>query len=247
MRTREKKNISCLCKGKADVPHIYHGFAAWLLPHLLPSRAHYCVCGRYIHHANMFTKMKSAEEAPLIPNSTSPERQSQHHEYDNNQERYQRTALFPERSTSRSLLLSVIVALGILAVTTGSATLIFPRGASSWAPSTITGAADSSQIGGKDTEAFLLKRSSNRTTEQCAGDAALPVLRGVDVVAYYSIEAGASAVYGYEEYEAIINGYRFYFASKENKELFEVSEVRVDQEAPICVVPLCSFCYDSQV
>lgn len=61
------------------------------------------------------------------------------------------------------------------------------------------------------------------TTEICAGDKSLPVLQGVDVVAYQTLAFGGLPVYGSEDYTSELYGYTFWFSSQENKEAFDVS------------------------
>lgn len=60
------------------------------------------------------------------------------------------------------------------------------------------------------------------TTVECTGDRSIPVLKGVDVVAYFSLERGQHAVYGSELYTVVFNDYLFFFSSLENKLVFEV-------------------------
>lgn len=50
----------------------------------------------------------------------------------------------------------------------------------------------------------------------------MPVLNGVDLVAYFSLDADAAPVYGTENYMAVFGNYRFYFSSMENFQKFEV-------------------------
>lgn len=60
-------------------------------------------------------------------------------------------------------------------------------------------------------------------TEECTGDRSLPVLKGVDLVAYRSLKGGQPAVYGSDHYSALYRDYLFYFSSLQNKVAFEVS------------------------
>ena len=60
------------------------------------------------------------------------------------------------------------------------------------------------------------------TTAECSGDRSVPVLKGVDFVAYRSLEGGQPAVYGSEHYSVVFQDYLFYFSSIQNKLLFEV-------------------------
>lgn len=64
--------------------------------------------------------------------------------------------------------------------------------------------------------------TSDETTAECTGDFSLPVLAGVDVVAYFSLNEGEPPVYGTENYMALFGAYRFYFGSMGNLRTFEV-------------------------
>lgn len=120
------------------------------------------------------------------------------------------------RSGSRDFWLTLLFALGIFGISTGAARFLFPRSASTRQP-------DPSRTG------LVSKTDSDDeggyTTDMCAGDASLPVLEGVDVVSYFSLEETEPAVLGKQEHEAEYNGYRFWFASAENRAAFEVSIV----------------------
>lgn len=59
--------------------------------------------------------------------------------------------------------------------------------------------------------------------EDCAGSH-LPVLGGIDVVAYHAIDPGEPPVSGNQWHEALYGGYRFWFVSEANKALFQVRE-----------------------
>lgn len=69
------------------------------------------------------------------------------------------------------------------------------------------------------------------TTEICTGNRNLPVVRGVDFVAFRSLAAGQPAVYGSGQYSTEFNDYLFFFRSEENKLIFEVCLWR-------CLTPL---------
>lgn len=60
------------------------------------------------------------------------------------------------------------------------------------------------------------------TTPECTGNTGKAVVRGADVVAYWSIEPGHHAVYGSKEFSSRFGRYLFYFSSLENKLEFEV-------------------------
>lgn len=53
-----------------------------------------------------------------------------------------------------------------------------------------------------------------------------PVLAGVDVVAYFSLSEGDSAVTGSEEHTATFGGYSFYFSSAANRKAFELDPAK---------------------
>lgn len=64
-------------------------------------------------------------------------------------------------------------------------------------------------------------RASATTVTQCTSPVYNFALRGVDVVAYFSLEEEDAAVLGSMEFASTCNGYRFLFASAGNKALFE--------------------------
>lgn len=68
----------------------------------------------------------------------------------------------------------------------------------------------------------LVIAGCDETADEYAGDYSFPVLNGVDLVAYFSLAAGAAPVYGTENYMAVFGNYRFYFSSVENLQEFEV-------------------------
>lgn len=49
------------------------------------------------------------------------------------------------------------------------------------------------------------------------------VLKGADVVAYFSLNENQTAVIGDSKFSSTYNGYTFYFSSHANKALFEAS------------------------
>lgn len=124
----------------------------------------------------------------------------------------------PERASARGVMLTLLLAFGIFGVSTGSARFFFPQGASGRPPREAAAKDDAATVG-----AVLAKESTEYTTKECAGNAKLPVLKGVDVVSYFSLIDGEPAMFGFEEFESVFNGYRFLFTSEENKALFEVS------------------------
>ncbi|CAN0304134.1 unnamed protein product, partial [Discosporangium mesarthrocarpum] len=57
----------------------------------------------------------------------------------------------------------------------------------------------------------------------CTGNRSLPVLEGVDVVAYYQLDPGADPVHGVSSIRAYLNNYAFYFSTEENKQVFQAN------------------------
>lgn len=55
----------------------------------------------------------------------------------------------------------------------------------------------------------------------------MPVLQGVDVVAYFDLAPGSPPVHGSSHYSSEYMGYTFWFSSQQNKETFEVGQRRV--------------------
>ena len=60
-----------------------------------------------------------------------------------------------------------------------------------------------------------------RHRQPCHDPAAGPVLSGFDVVAYFSLDAGAAAVAGSAAHNATYGGYTFYFSTEANRATFE--------------------------
>lgn len=65
------------------------------------------------------------------------------------------------------------------------------------------------------------------TTEECTRDFTLPVLGGIDVVAYSDLHEGDPPVFGNENLMTVYYGYRFNFSMLENLLDFEVSKPKV--------------------
>lgn len=59
-------------------------------------------------------------------------------------------------------------------------------------------------------------------TTDCANPKLAPVVQGVDLVGYFSLQPEEPAVAGRAEHAAVYEGYRYFFSSAENKALFEV-------------------------
>lgn len=129
--------------------------------------------------------------------------------------------------TPRVWLFSILAAVGFLALSTiGSAKYFYAKGRTS-----ALAAAYSDGAGDLSTNLQVIAESQHphqgddvnaKDTDICTGDTTLPVLLGVDLVAYFSLEESESAVFGSEDYASTYNGYLFYFSSAENQELFEV-------------------------
>jgi len=58
--------------------------------------------------------------------------------------------------------------------------------------------------------------------DECTRQYDLPVLAGVDLVAYWTLPEGSSAVHGSPNLMTVYEGYRFFFSSIENLRAFEV-------------------------
>lgn len=123
--------------------------------------------------------------------------------------------------SGRGFLLILFVAFGIFGVSTGSARYLFPRGIRSRQPI--------GEEAGLAVQDGSLRDDDGPTTTSCTSDVSKPVMEGVDLVAYFSLEPEGSAVYGTEAYTASYNGYNFWFESEENMALFEASH---------CIVPV---------
>ncbi|CAN0031532.1 unnamed protein product [Ectocarpus sp. 12 AP-2014] len=91
---------------------------------------------------------------------------------------------------------------------------------------------ESSLGGAEDTRLSGLVNPNNgshptlTTTADCTGDTHLPVLGGVDVVAYWALSAGSKPVFGTPNLVALFGDYRFYFSSIENLRTFESDPVK---------------------
>lgn len=110
----------------------------------------------------------------------------------------------------RKLLQPLAVALGIFGVSAGAARYLFPRKKVQQQQQLLQTAGPRASLGGADSN-----------TAACATSKKI-VMQGADLTVYFSLEPGAAAVYGVEEYESVYNGYKFWFASEENKAKFEV-------------------------
>lgn len=119
----------------------------------------------------------------------------------------------PQRASVSGFLLTLFLAFAIFAVSVGSAKYFFPRGGARQQQQQVALAIDGGNRSG-----------DGYSTAQCTGDLSLPVLNGADLVAYFSLEEHGAAIFGVADYEAVYGGYRFLFASAENKALFEVSK-----------------------
>lgn len=115
----------------------------------------------------------------------------------------------------RKLLQPLAVALGIFGVSAGAARYLFPRKKIQPQQEQMLQTAGPHGLlagaGGPSTSAT----SECTTSEQI-------VMKGADLTSYFSLQHGAAAVIGFAEHESTYNGYRFWFASEENKAKFEV-------------------------
>lgn len=116
-----------------------------------------------------------------------------------------------QQPSVRGFFLTLCVAIGIFGVSTGAARYLFPRGARG------------RQHGSSASQESLVERDGDGyQTWQCAGDLSLPVMKGADLVSYFSLEEGDVAMYGTPEHQSSYGEYLFLFVSEENKALFEV-------------------------
>lgn len=122
----------------------------------------------------------------------------------------------PERASARGVMLTFMIAVGIFAVSTGTAKVFFPLAAGLKQRKS-----DSAQEGAQP-QTLVSRTGTGYTTMECTGNTDLPVLEGADVVAYYSLEDGEPAKIGKQDHTSNFNGYKFWFISRENKALFEV-------------------------
>lgn len=121
-----------------------------------------------------------------------------------------------QRPGARKLLQPLALAVGIFGVSAGAAHYLFPR--KKLQPQQQVLAAAGPPLDSADAP----------TTAVCAA-ADGTVMDGADVVSYFSLEPGSGAVFGVAEHESVYNGYTFWFASEENKALFE--------ENPLAYIP----------
>ena len=63
-------------------------------------------------------------------------------------------------------------------------------------------------------------RDVARDTSLCTSPERGPVLKGVDVVAYFDLESGAAAVHGSKEYDLEWGGYKWLFSTESNRDKF---------------------------
>lgn len=125
----------------------------------------------------------------------------------------------PEGVTVRGAMLTLCLSFGIFAVSIGASRFFFPP---STALNTRLSPGELNEVEGPSGPTEV-QESTGYSTSQCAGDSELPVMNGADLVAYYSLEDDEAAVFGDASISSEFNGYKFYFASEENKELFEVN------------------------
>lgn len=112
----------------------------------------------------------------------------------------------------RKLLQPLAMALGIFGVSAGAARYLFPR-------KKLQPQQQVLQTAGPLLDAADIPTIS--ATSECATSTET-VMDGADLTSYFSLEPGAEPVFGVAEHESLYNGYRFWFASEENKAQFEV-------------------------
>lgn len=106
------------------------------------------------------------------------------------------------------LVQPLLIALGVFGVSAGAARYLFPR--------------RKLQPQQEQLERLAVVRTGDSPlTTDCTTPTKV-VMNGADLTRYFSLEPGAAAVYGVAEHEAVYNGYKFWFASEENKAMFEV-------------------------
>lgn len=113
----------------------------------------------------------------------------------------------------RKLLQPLAVALGIFGVSAGAARYLFPRKKIQPQQQQLL------QTSGQHD--MLYGGDSSPTTAECTTSEQI-VMKGADLTSYFSLEHGGTPVFGAAEHETLYNGYRFWFASEENKAKFEV-------------------------
>lgn len=119
-----------------------------------------------------------------------------------------------QRSSVRKFLMPLMLALGIFGVSAGAARYLFPR-------KKIQRQQQLQQVVGPGVRGKTGASPGSLLTSYCA-TASEPVMEGADLTSYFSLKAGSAAVFGVAEHESVYNGYRFWFASEENKAQFEV-------------------------
>lgn len=112
----------------------------------------------------------------------------------------------------RKLLQPLAIALGIFGVSTGAARYLFPRKKIQPQQQQMV------QTAGRH---GVMGGMGSPTTAECSTPDEV-VMKGADLTSYFSLEHGTPAVFGVAEHEAVYNGYRFWFASEENRAKFEV-------------------------
>lgn len=131
-----------------------------------------------------------------------------------------RTTVGTGGSTRRVWLVSILAAVGFLAVSTGTAKFYYAKGQAT----ALASIARQQQVAnlGVTADDHKGEDTNPHDTYICTGETTLPVLQGVDLVAYHSLEPDSPAVYGSGHHDIMFNGYTFWFSSEENKELFAV-------------------------
>lgn len=117
-------------------------------------------------------------------------------------------------------VITFFVALGIFVISAGTGRFLLGTTADQASNLRVE---DDGLTSAAEEAAQLLIEPTSKTWE-CA-ESSRPVLKGVDVVSYFSLEQHEAAMYGTEEHESVFGGYKFLFVSAENKALFEVITV----------------------
>lgn len=120
------------------------------------------------------------------------------------------------RPSARKYLQPLTVALGIFCVSAGAARYLFPRRKIQQQQQQQLQQVVGSGVLGTTGAGF-----TGLDTSVCATPSNV-VMEGADLTVYFSLKAGSAAVFGVAEHESVYNGYRFWFASEENKAQFEV-------------------------
>lgn len=120
------------------------------------------------------------------------------------------------RPSVRKYLLPFAIALGIFGVSAGAARYLFPRRKIQQQQQRLQQVVGPGVLGNTGGAS-----AGGVQTSMCATSSKV-VMEGADLTSYFSLKAGSAAVFGVAEHESVYMGYRFWFASAENKAEFEV-------------------------